>query len=178
MSLKNIEFKKSLLVGSLAAVFAIGLAGCSEEKSEPLTSDSGAGVSAPAVDQPSAADVKQPEPVAAPAPVVETAPVVEKAEEVVKEVETKVEEAVAAVTAPASASGASVYGSCVGCHGASGEGGVGPKLAGQTETEIADKLNQYKAGEQVGPMTAMMAPMAQGLSADDITAVSEYIAGF
>jgi len=178
MSLKRIELKKSLLAGSLAAMFAVGLVGCSEEKSEPLTSNSGSGVSAPAVDQPSAADVKQPEPVATPAPVAETAPVVEKVEEVVKEVETKVEEAVASAAPPASASGSSVYGSCVGCHGASGEGGVGPKLAGQTSAEIADKLNKYKAGEQVGPMTAMMAPMAQGLSADDVTAVSEYIAGF
>lgn len=172
MSLKKIEFKKSLLVGSLAAVFALGLTGCSEEKSEPLTSESGAGVSAPAANQPSVADVKQPEPVATPAPVVE------KVEEVVKEVETKVEEAVATAAAPASASGSSVYGSCVGCHGAAGEGGVGPKLSGQTAAEIADKLNKYKAGEQIGPMTAMMAPMAQGLSADDVTAVADYIAGF
>jgi len=174
MERMNMSFKKSLLAGSLAAIFALGLAGCSEEKAEPLSSDSGAGVSAPAADQPSAADVKQPEPVAVvePAPTIEAEPTVEKVEEVVKEVETKVEEVVTAVATPVSASGASVYGSCVGCHGASGEGGVGPKLAGQTSADIADKLNKYKAGEQIGPMTPMMAPMAEGLSPDDIATVS------
>ncbi len=175
------DFKKSVLAGSLAALFAIGLVGCSGDEPAQQSSNSGAGVSAPAASQPSVADVKQPEPVAAPAPVVEKAPepVVEEVKQVVKEVETKVEKAVAAkpVAAPA-ASGASVYGSCVGCHGAAGEGGVGPKLAGQSVAELVDKLTKYKSGEQVGPMTAMMAPMAQGLSADDITAVSEYIATF
>lgn len=65
---------------------------------------------------------------------------------------------------------------CVGCHGASGEGGVGPKLAGQSAQDIADKLHKYKAGEQVGPMTSMMAPMAQGLSDDDINNIAAYIA--
>ena len=65
---------------------------------------------------------------------------------------------------------------CVGCHGANGEGGVGPKLAGQSAEDIAAKLHKYKAGEQVGPMTSMMAPMAQGLSDDDIKNIAAYIA--
>ena len=71
--------------------------------------------------------------------------------------------------------GADVYGQCVGCHGPQGGGGVGPKLAGQSKDDLVKKLKAYKAGEQVGPQTAMMAPMAQGLSDDEIEAVAEYI---
>jgi len=181
---KNFRFKKTLLVGSLATIFAFGLTGCSEEAAEPLSSNSGEGVSAPAPSQPSAADVKQPEPMAS---VVE--PMAEKmaevkteAKAVVKEtvavVEEKVEAVVAAVAAPKVKSGKSAYASCVGCHGAGGEGGVGPKLSGQTQSDIVAKLTKYKAGEQVGPMTAMMAPMAQNLSDGDIQVVAEYIAAF
>ncbi|WP_294948643.1 c-type cytochrome [Sulfurivirga sp.] len=72
--------------------------------------------------------------------------------------------------------GAAVYGQCVGCHGPNGGGGVGPKLAGQSAEEIKAKLHDYKAGKQRGPQTAMMAPMAQGLSDEDIEAVAQYIA--
>ncbi len=73
--------------------------------------------------------------------------------------------------------GKATFGStCVGCHGANGEGGVGPKLAGQSAKEIAEKLHEYKAGKQRGPMTSMMAPMAQGLSDQDIENIAAYIA--
>lgn len=73
--------------------------------------------------------------------------------------------------------GQAAYSTCVGCHGAAGEGGVGPKLAGQAATDVADKLKKYKAGEQVGPMTSMMAPMAAGLSDADIDNIAAYTAG-
>ncbi len=66
--------------------------------------------------------------------------------------------------------------SCAGCHGANGEGGVGPKLAGQSADAIKTKLHKYKAGEQVGPMTSMMAPMAAGLSDADIDNLAAFIA--
>ncbi len=72
--------------------------------------------------------------------------------------------------------GAKVYGQCVGCHGPQGGGGVGPKLAGQSAQAIKDKMHAYKAGKQVGPQTAMMAPIAQGMSDADIEAVANYIA--
>ncbi len=75
------------------------------------------------------------------------------------------------------AAGKAIYGStCVGCHGANGEGGVGPKLAGQSAKAIAEKMHKYKAGEQVGPMTSMMAPMAAGLSDADIENIAAFIA--
>lgn len=70
--------------------------------------------------------------------------------------------------------GKSAYSTCVGCHGANGEGGVGPKLAGQPAADIVQKLNDYKAGKQMGPMTSMMAPMATGLSDSDIANIAAY----
>lgn len=72
--------------------------------------------------------------------------------------------------------GQAAYSTCVGCHGAAGEGGVGPKLAGQSADDIKTKLHKYKAGEQMGPMTSMMAPMAAGLSDADIENIAAYVA--
>ena len=74
------------------------------------------------------------------------------------------------------AAGQGAYATCVGCHGAAGEGGVGPKLAGASAADTAAKLRAYKAGEQVGPMTSMMAPMAAGLSDADIENIAAYTA--
>lgn len=73
------------------------------------------------------------------------------------------------------AKGQSSFANCIGCHGAAAEGGVGPKLAGQEAAVLADKLHKYKAGEQMGPMTSMMAPMAMGLSDADIDNISTYL---
>ena len=72
--------------------------------------------------------------------------------------------------------GKAAYATCVGCHGANAEGGVGPKLSGQAAADIINKLNDYKAGKQVGPMTSMMAPMAAGLSDADIANIAAYTA--
>lgn len=66
-------------------------------------------------------------------------------------------------------------GTCVGCHGMKGEGGVGPVLNSQKAVDIADKLNKYKNGEQIGPLTSMMAPMAAGLSESDINNIATYM---
>ncbi|VAW45865.1 hypothetical protein MNBD_GAMMA04-150 [hydrothermal vent metagenome] len=71
--------------------------------------------------------------------------------------------------------GAKVFASCAGCHGSKAEGGVGPNLNAQTASDVADKLTRYKAGEQIGPMSGMMTPIAKGLSDADIKAVSEYV---
>jgi cytochrome c len=68
-----------------------------------------------------------------------------------------------------------LYATCAGCHGANGEGGLGPKLTGQTQEYVTDKLIQYRSGEQIGPMTAVMAPMAMTLTDEDIANLSAYI---
>lgn len=72
--------------------------------------------------------------------------------------------------------GQAAYATCIGCHGAAGEGGVGPQLAGQAAADVAAKMRAYKNGEQVGPMTSMMAPMAAGLSEADIDNIAAYTA--
>ncbi len=82
---------------------------------------------------------------------------------------------VAAQASDANAGQAS-YATCVGCHGMAAEGGVGQKLAGQAAADIVAKLHKYKNGEQVGPMTSMMAPMAAGLSDADIENIAAYTA--
>lgn len=82
----------------------------------------------------------------------------------------------AAAQAGDATAGKAAFATCVGCHGSAGEGGVGPKLAGQSAADIAGKLNDYKAGKQVGPMTSMMAPMAAGLSDADVANIAAYVA--
>lgn len=86
----------------------------------------------------------------------------------------KIEESVVAQVAP-KVDGSQLYSSCASCHGAQGEGAIGPKLAGQTPEQIVDKLTRYKAGEQIGPLTGMMAPMAAPLSESDMAALGSFI---
>jgi len=71
--------------------------------------------------------------------------------------------------------GKMAYIGCVACHGAGGEGGVGPQLAGQAMEVIADKLTRYKNGETVGAQSALMWSQAAQLSGDDIDNLSAYI---
>ncbi|RUM93303.1 MAG: cytochrome C [Thiomicrospira sp.] len=95
----------------------------------------------------------------------------ETTQEAINDASEEVDEAVAAV----SVSGQDVYSTCVGCHGANGEGGVGPKLSGQAEDALVEKLKTYRSGKEIGPMSAMMIPNAQQLSDAEIKAVSSYI---
>ena len=86
---------------------------------------------------------------------------------------------VAAAQARAEASpaelGQQAYIGCVACHGANGEGGIGPQLAGQSATEIADKLLKYKAGETIGGQSALMWSQAAQLSGQDIDNLAAFI---
>ncbi|MDY0137982.1 MAG: c-type cytochrome [Thiomicrospira sp.] len=115
----------------------------------------------------------------------ETAQVVEQVKQETQAVSDKVVsetksvvETVKETVAPAKVDGQAAYASCVGCHGATGGGGVGPELKGKARDDLIAKLKAYRAGEQVGPMTAMMAPMALGLSDADIDALADYIVTF
>ncbi|WP_024850913.1 c-type cytochrome [Hydrogenovibrio kuenenii] len=74
--------------------------------------------------------------------------------------------------------GQELYATCSACHGDHGQGGVGPKLQGQSKETIIKKLIDFKAGKQAGPMSAMMIPNAQQLSDEDIKVVAAYIASF
>jgi cytochrome c553 len=66
--------------------------------------------------------------------------------------------------------------SCTACHGAQGQGGVGPKLVGQPASAIEKKLTAYKNKQQVGPQSQLMWGMAGALSADDIKNIAAYTA--
>ena len=57
---------------------------------------------------------------------------------------------------------------CGACHGAQGEGGIGPALAGR---EIGDLLRSFKAGEG----NAIMVSQASGLTPEQIEAIAEYV---
>jgi cytochrome c553 len=72
--------------------------------------------------------------------------------------------------------GKAKYASCVSCHGAQGQGqAIFPKLTGKSAADTAALLKKYRAGEQVGANTALMAPQAKGLSDDDIANLAAYI---
>jgi cytochrome c553 len=167
---KVLNTKISRLVSYALLSGAVALsAGCSGDTDEAQPAEK-------AATQQNTMDVKQPAVVEAPKVALQPAPApvieekVEAAKEVVKETPKEVVKQVA--VAP---SGEAAYATCVGCHGMKAEGGLGPRLNNQKPEDIVAKLEKYKAGEQMGPMTGMMAPMAAGLSADDMQAVAEYV---
>jgi cytochrome c553 len=70
--------------------------------------------------------------------------------------------------------GQDLYGNnCLACHGASGEGGIGPRLTGQSG--IVDMLQAYKRKETRGPQSNIMWANAQQLSTQDMENLSQYI---
>jgi|SaaInlStandDraft_1057018.scaffolds.fasta_scaffold04840_7 cytochrome c553 len=71
--------------------------------------------------------------------------------------------------------GEQAYTGCIACHGAKGEGGIGPMLAGQSATEIASKLLQYKAGETRGKQSSLMWSQAGLLSDQDIDNIGAFV---
>ncbi len=87
------------------------------------------------------------------------------------------EQARAAAKAEASPAelGKATYAGCVACHGAGGEGGVGPKLAGQSAAAISDKLTRYKAGETLGNQSALMWSQAAQLGESDIDNLAAFV---
>jgi len=175
------------LVAALGFAATLGLSGCSDSSESNSSTQSSTTVAPSAPTQQNAMDVKQPAPDAsAKAPLVAEKPIVpvvepevteQSANEDLKEIESEADqiEKSEGIQPQDTPNGASIYSTCMGCHGAGGEGGVGPKLAGQLKADLIAKLHRYKAGEQVGPMTGMMAPMAQPLSDADIDAVADYI---
>ena len=65
---------------------------------------------------------------------------------------------------------------CRNCHGPKAQGMASfPKLAGKTVQHITLRLEQYRAGETLGPNTPLMAPRAADLSDEDIVNVATFI---
>jgi cytochrome c553 len=71
--------------------------------------------------------------------------------------------------------GKAMYAGCIACHGAGGEGGVGPTLSGQSVATIANKLIGYKNGETLGAQSNLMWAQAAQLSANDIDNLAAFI---
>jgi len=67
------------------------------------------------------------------------------------------------------------YTGCIECHGANGEGGIGPALAGQPPEELVAKLVQYKNGETRGTQSALMWSQASTLSSDDMNNIAAFV---
>ena len=67
--------------------------------------------------------------------------------------------------------GAAIFKSkCAGCHGASGEGKAGPKIAGAAESKVTDVLT--KGGAAKPPHTKGMSTLTE----DQVKAVAGYVA--
>lgn len=78
---------------------------------------------------------------------------------------------------PASVEAKAVYAAkCAVCHGKTGEGmGTNPKLVGLSVADIESRLNDYRAGKQMGPDTAIMAAAAKSLSDEQIAAIAGFL---
>ena len=71
--------------------------------------------------------------------------------------------------------GSKLYAGCIACHGAKGEGGIGPSFVGSKSDYIASSLNEYKNKIERGPQSALMYAQAAALSDSDIKELSKYI---
>ena len=69
----------------------------------------------------------------------------------------------------------SLWAGCAACHGQNGGGGVGPMLAGQSATNIIDKLTTYKNNGTIGAQSALMWGQAAMLSETDIETIGKFI---
>ncbi len=65
---------------------------------------------------------------------------------------------------------------CLACHGDTAEGvGDFPSLAKLSVKEVGDRLRAYRAGDTVGPRSALMTTIAQPLSDEQIAALALYL---
>lgn len=71
--------------------------------------------------------------------------------------------------------GQKLYTACAACHGMNGEGGVGPRLQGQTQDAIVSMLTQYKNGETRGAQSALMWGQSAALSNDDMANIGAFV---
>lgn len=71
--------------------------------------------------------------------------------------------------------GKAAYVGCVACHGANGEGGIGPVLVGQSASDIYEKLVQYKNGETRGDQSSLMWSQSATLSDEDMNNIAAFV---
>ena len=69
---------------------------------------------------------------------------------------------------------------CMACHGADAKSPIMPaypKIAGQGKEYIIQQMSDIKSGARNNGQTAAMKGVMAGVSADEITAIAEYLAG-
>ena len=65
---------------------------------------------------------------------------------------------------------------CKQCHGPAGMGMASyPKVSGNDIKYTIDRLKRYRAGEEIGPNSALMIMMAKSLSDKDIDNLAAYL---
>ena len=65
---------------------------------------------------------------------------------------------------------------CKNCHGPKAQGMASyPRLSDKEADYLQQRLEQYRAGEKLGPNTPLMAPHAKKLSDEDIANIVTYI---
>lgn len=65
---------------------------------------------------------------------------------------------------------------CAQCHGRAGRGMASfPSVAGRDADYLAEQLERYRAGETIGPNSALMIPVAAELSDQEIANLAAFI---
>lgn len=65
---------------------------------------------------------------------------------------------------------------CVNCHGRAGKGMASfPSIAGRDADYIAERLEQYRAREKVGPNSAIMMSLVAELTDEEIANLAVYV---
>ncbi len=74
------------------------------------------------------------------------------------------------------AAGQAKAAACTACHGANGVAitPTYPNLAGQKAAYMVAQLKAFKSGERKGAQSTIMAPMAAGLSVQDMEDIAAY----
>lgn len=77
------------------------------------------------------------------------------------------------------AAGKTKAAACMACHGADGMATIQgyPNLAGQNAAYIVNQLKAFKSGERKGGQSVIMAPMAAGLSEQDMADLAAFFSG-
>ena len=76
------------------------------------------------------------------------------------------------------ADGKAICGSkCAGCHGPTGMGTVGPRLAGQMEKYLVEQFKLIRDGKRTSGKAGMMKGAVASVSDDDIAAIASYLSG-
>ena len=85
----------------------------------------------------------------------------------------------ASMAAGDAAAGKAKAATCIACHGENGVSLIPsyPNLAGQKVDYIVAQLQAFKSGERKGASSAIMAPMAAGLSEQDMMDLAAYFSG-